>query len=84
MKPIFIGRDEDGQPILLGDRELETHVHGIGASRTGKSKLIEWVAREMIRNRQGVLASSILHGFLYDDYRALARVLPAQPRDCPL
>jgi hypothetical protein len=26
-----------------GDRELETHVRGIDASRTGKFKLVEWM-----------------------------------------
>lgn len=66
MKPIFIGKDEDNERILLGDRELETHVHGIGASRTGKSKLIEWIGRELVRNRQGFCLIDP-HGFLYDD-----------------
>jgi len=66
MKPIFIGKDEDGQPIQLGEEELGTHIHGIGASRTGKSKLIEWIAREMVRNHQGFCLIDP-HGFLYDD-----------------
>ena len=76
MRPIFIGKDEDGESIHLGDRELETHVHGIGASRTGKSKLIEWIARAMIRDRQGFCLIDP-HGFLYDDLvRWLAYVKP--------
>jgi hypothetical protein len=76
MRPIFIGKDEDGHPIHLGDRELETHVHGIGASRTGKSKLIEWIARELVRNRQGFCLIDP-HGFLYNDLvRWLAYVRP--------
>jgi len=76
MNPIFIGKDEDGDPLRLGDRELETHVHGIGASRTGKSKLVEWIAREMIRNRQGFCLIDP-HGFLYDDLvRWLAYLQP--------
>lgn len=76
MKPIFLGKDEDGQPIRLGSRELETHVHGVGASRTGKSKLIEWIARDLIRNRQGFCLIDP-HGFLYDDLvRWLAYVRP--------
>ena len=66
MKPIFIGKSEDGKPIRLGEDELQTHVHGVGASRTGKSKLIEWIARELIRNRQGFCLIDP-HGFLYDD-----------------
>ena len=76
MRPIFVGKDEDGKPVHLGERELQTHVHGIGASRTGKSKLIEWIAREMIRNRQGFCLIDP-HGFLYDDLvRWLAYLQP--------
>ena len=76
MNPIFIGKDEDEKPIYLGDTELETHVHGIGASRTGKSKLIECIARQMINNRQGFCLIDP-HGFLYDDLvRWLAYVQP--------
>jgi TraM recognition site of TraD and TraG len=78
MKPLFIGKSEDGDPIRLGEGELQTHVHGIGASRTGKSKLIEWIAREMIRNRQGFCLIDP-HGFLYDDLvRWLAYRQPKQ------
>src|ERR1035438_5048655 len=66
MKPIFIGKDEDGQALRLGEEELGTHVHGVGASRTGKSKLIEWMAREMILNRQGFCLIDP-HGFLSAD-----------------
>lgn len=76
MKPIFIGKDEEGSPVYLGDDELQTHVHGIGASRTGKSKLIEWIARELVRNRQGFCLIDP-HGFLYDDLvRWLAYLQP--------
>lgn len=66
MKPFYVGKDENGRRIELGKAELQTHVHGIGASRTGKSKLIEWIAREMIRNRQGFCLIDP-HGFLYND-----------------
>jgi hypothetical protein len=76
MKPIVIGKDEDGKSIRLGERELETHIHGIGASRTGKSKLIECIARGLIRNRQGFCLIDP-HGFLYEDLvRWLAYLRP--------
>lgn len=76
MKPIFIGNSEDGGAIRLGEQELETHVHGIGASRTGKPKLVECIARELIRNRQGFCLIDP-HGFLYDDLvRWLAYLQP--------
>jgi hypothetical protein len=66
MKPIFIGKNEDEQKVFLGDEEFLTHLHGIGASRTGKSKLIECIARQLITNRQGFCLIDP-HGFLYDD-----------------
>src|ERR1041385_5149944 len=66
MKPVFIGRSDDGKPVELTARDLETHLHGIGASRTGKSKLIEWIAREFIRRRQGFCLIDP-HGTLYHE-----------------
>lgn len=66
MKPIFIGRSEDGKPVELTAQDLETHLHGIGASRTGKSKLIEWITREFIRRGQGFCLIDP-HGTLYHD-----------------
>ena len=76
MKSLFLGKTEDGERLELGPEDLETHVHGVGASRTGKSKLIEWIAREMIRARQGLCLIDP-HGFLYDDLvRWLAYLTP--------
>ncbi len=76
MKPLFIGYAEDESPLELSADDLQTHVHGVGASRTGKSKLIEWIAREMVRSRQGFCLIDP-HGFLYEDIlRWLAYVEP--------
>ena len=66
MKPLFIGFSEDGERIELTDEDLQTHVHGIGATRTGKSKMIEWLARELVRRKQGFCLIDP-HGTLYDD-----------------
>ncbi len=77
MRPLFIGFGESGERIALTDKDLETHVHGIGASRTGKSKLIEWMARELIRENRGGFMLIDPHGFLYEDLlRWLAYVRP--------
>jgi len=71
-----MGKTEDGDRLELTTDDLQTHVHGVGASRTGKSKLIEWIAREMIRNREGFCLIDP-HGFLYDDLvRWLAYLTP--------
>jgi TraM recognition site of TraD and TraG len=66
LKPLFIGYAEDGSRLELTAEDLETHVHGVGASRTGKSKLVEWMVREMVRARQGFCLFDP-HGFLYED-----------------
>jgi len=77
MKPLFIGYGEDGERITLTEKDLETHLHGIGATRTGKSKMIEWIARELIRTGQGFCLIDP-HGFLYND---LLRWLAYAQRD---
>ncbi|NMB80812.1 MAG: TraM recognition domain-containing protein [Ignavibacteria bacterium] len=81
MRPLFIGHSEkttleeltewggydlEGERIELDSKDLETHLHLIGASRTGKSKMAEWIARELIRRGKGMCVVDP-HGFLYDD-----------------
>lgn len=80
MRNLLVGYGEDGGvqvgpddlvryvqgPLQLTDDDLVTHVHGVGASRTGKSKLIEWIARDWIQNRQGFCLIDP-HGHLYND-----------------
>lgn len=45
---LFIGYTEDGSKLQLTEDDLETHVHGIGSSRSGKSKFIAWIARNTL------------------------------------
>ncbi len=67
MQPIRIGTRHNAETSLYLDRsDLKAHVHSIGASRKGKSKLIEWVAREFTKNRQGFCVIDP-NGFLYHD-----------------
>ena len=76
MKPLLIGYGKEKRPVTLTAADLETHVHGVGASRTGKSKLVEWIARELIRREQGFCLIDP-HGFLYEDIvRWLAYLKP--------
>jgi len=52
--------------ITLGKEELKTHVHGVGKSRSGKSKLIEHIARSLItQNKSFCLIDP--HGTLLRD-----------------
>ncbi|MBA4406564.1 hypothetical protein C0389_04760, partial [bacterium] len=81
MKPLFLGYSErtdleeltnwggydtEGERIELNEADLQTHMHLIGASRTGKSKMAEWIARDLIRRDQGLCVIDP-HGFLYED-----------------
>jgi type IV secretory pathway TraG/TraD family ATPase VirD4 len=60
-------------------RDLETHVHGIGKSRSGKSKLIEHIARQLISQRQGFCLIDP-HGSLFRDVlQWLAYMRPSRP-----
>jgi hypothetical protein len=66
VRPLFIGRTESEDQLLLSADDLSTHVHGIGATRSGKSKLIEWMARDLIRDGRGFCLIDP-HGSLYND-----------------
>jgi len=55
MKPICIGLDEHQQPVDLTHEDRLTHVHGIGAPRTGKSKLAEFIAHEILWNEEALI-----------------------------
>lgn len=63
-----VGNRIDGQKeqLYLTTSDLKAHAHGIGASRAGKSKLIEFVARQLIKERQGFCLIDP-GGFLYHD-----------------
>ena len=63
---LHIGTTETGRPLNLIPEHLETHVHGVGASRTGKSKLIEWIGRELVQSDRGFCLIDP-HGTLYRD-----------------
>ena len=70
--------DEDGDPIFLTGDDLKAHAHGIGASRAGKSKLLEHIAREFIKTREGFCLIDP-GGFLYQELvQWLAYVRPSR------
>jgi hypothetical protein len=64
---LHIGTSTVGdQPVFLTPDDLRSHVHGIGASQSGKSKLIELIARDLITKRKGFCLIDP-HGYLYRD-----------------
>lgn len=84
MKPVHVGytnptltpdayAPELRKDIFLTDKDWITHLHGIGATRSGKSKWLEWLCRQLMRERvgftlidpQGALAESLVQYLAY-------------------
>jgi hypothetical protein len=63
---IPIGTAVSGQKEYLSSVDLKAHAHGIGASRKGKSKLIEQIVREFIKQRIGFCVIDP-NGHLFED-----------------
>lgn len=59
-----IGTTLDDQPLYLRSSDFATHVHGIGKSQRGKSRLIAYIARELIKAGEGLCLIDP-HGTLY-------------------
>ena len=66
MKPLHLGYDALNHPISLDTEQRKGHMHVIGASGSGKSKLLEWMIRSDLKNGQG-FALVDPHGTLYHD-----------------
>src|SRR5207244_12037995 len=49
----FISSNDPPTPCYLTFEALNTHLHGRGLTRTGKSKLVQHICRELERERQG-------------------------------
>lgn len=94
MTPIRIGMNADGDLLDLAPEIREgTHMHIIGGSGTGKSKFLEWMIREDLREGHGLCLID-WHGTLYSDvlrycayqdiglpgdYRSIILLDPSQP-----
>src|SRR3977135_2969895 len=66
MKPLMLGFDGCARPIHLQPDDRLIHTHVIGSSGSGKSKFLEWMMRQDLKNRQGFCLIDP-HGKLYDD-----------------
>ena len=62
---IHVGYDSLGRRIYLTFKH-NPHLHIIGSTRTGKSKLIEWIIRQLINSGIGFCLIDP-HGQLYED-----------------
>jgi TraM recognition site of TraD and TraG len=63
---LHVGYGADGRAVRLKADERKTHMHVIGSSGSGKSKLLEWMIRGDLGNRQGFCLIDP-HGTLYND-----------------
>lgn len=71
MKPLLLGYDAREKPVHLQPEDAGIHTHVIGASGSGKSKLLESIMRQHLVRRQGY-ALIDPHGQLYEDVLAFA------------
>ena len=65
MKSLLLGYDGAKRPIRLQPDDRKIHMHVIGSSGSGKSRLLEWMMRGDLKNRQGFCLIDP-HGELYD------------------
>src|ERR1051326_6703922 len=94
MTRMFIGLDANRRPVYLSSETRETtHMHVIGGSGTGKSKFLEWLIRQDIKNRHGLCVidwhGTLCKGVLewchqqdvgiFDDDRSIILLNPSQP-----
>src|SRR3954465_13142127 len=63
---ILLGRTRRGREVYLPQKTRTTHMHVIGASGRGKSKFLEHLIREDIRQGNGLCLIDP-HGYLYED-----------------
>ena len=66
MGNIFVGYNAKERKMFLTPENRETHMHIIGSTGTGKSKLIEWMMREDIKKGHGLCLIDP-HGTLYEN-----------------
>ena len=71
MKPLLLGYDAREKPLLLQPEDAGIHTHVIGASGSGKSKMLESIMRQHLQRRQGFCLMDP-HGQLYEDVVAFA------------
>jgi type IV secretory system conjugative DNA transfer VirD4/TraG family protein/uncharacterized protein DUF87 len=63
---VLLGDTRRGNPVYLPQKVRSTHMHVLGASGRGKSKILEHLIREDIRQGNGLCLIDP-HGYLYDD-----------------
>src|SRR5690242_21674739 len=93
-KAILLGQAANGKPVSVSpEMRRATHMHVIGGSGTGKSKFLEWLIRQDMKNRQGLCVidwhGTLCKGVLewchqhdvgiFDDDRSIILLDPSHP-----
>src|SRR5439155_11776714 len=66
---VVVGRSRGGVDVVIDSRTFSTHLHLVGASGYGKSKLLEGIARQIILALDGQPRSLVLldpHGVVIE------------------
>ena len=63
---ILLGHTKDGEPVYMDPKTRATHMHIVGGTGRGKSKLMEDMIRQDILNGNGLCLIDP-HGHLYKD-----------------
>lgn len=87
--PFRLGTTRRGKPLIMTDEERSRHTHIVGASGTGKSKLIEAMIRQDILagrglcliDPHGTLADAILQFCATRQFQGLRRIHIVEPSD---
>jgi DNA helicase HerA-like ATPase len=66
VKQLVLGSGADGRDVLLSGADRRAHMHVIGSSGSGKSKFLEWMVRQDLKEGQGFCLIDP-HGTLYRD-----------------
>ena len=73
------GAPELREKLYLTPADLITHIHGVGASRSGKSKFMEWFCRQLTRQGCGFLLLDPQGRLSLELIRYFACLRPSQP-----
>jgi len=64
-----LGKDPQGRPVILSKEKRSTHLYVVGSTGTGKSKFLEHLIRQDIKNWRDSKCGMLVidpHGSLYD------------------
>lgn len=81
---LTLGKDAQGADVILSCEQRSTHLYCCGSTGTGKSKFLEYLIRQDIKNWQTSKCGLLLidpHGSLYD---SLIEWMAPQPLSCPV